>query len=380
LTAAERAAALADPAFDPVLRDEVASLLGHELDAATDFLNRAAVPWVVPATAPKDRTGQRLGPWRIVRRIGTGGMGDVFEAHRADGRFQGLAAIKLLKRGMDSQAVLARFAQEQQALALLSHPHIARLLDAGISDDGLPYFVMERVQGQPIDQACEGLPLAQRLMLFLQLCEAVAHAHRNLLVHRDLKPSNVMVDDDGRVKLLDFGIAKARQRLAETTTTGMKGKYAYMSPEQCRGDPVDHRSDIFASGVVLWECLTRRRLFKHSNKLMVLKMILEGHVAPPSRVNPAVPPVLDEICLRALAKSPDERYSWAEEMSSDLDRALATGSDHVSSAQLTDYLQQVFAEDQRRRSEWANSASLADVSVRQETAEHWLDFLPSATN
>jgi serine/threonine protein kinase len=152
---------------------------------------------------------KRVGRYELRRLLGRGGMGEVWLAERDDGAWRGEAAVKLLQRGMDSQAVLARFALERQALARLAHPHIARLLDAGVSGDGMPYFVMERVRGQPIDRACEGRPLAERLGLFLQLADAVAHAHGKLLLHRDLKPSNVLVDEAGDVKLLDFGIAKA---------------------------------------------------------------------------------------------------------------------------------------------------------------------------
>jgi serine/threonine protein kinase len=172
-----------------------------------------------------DRQGERLGSWEIVGAIGHGGMGDVYEVRRADGSFEGRAAAKLLRRGLDSVAVLARFAQEQQVLARLNHPHIARLYDAGRSAEGLPYFVMELVEGQPIDQACKPLALEARLALFLQLADAVAHAHRHLLVHRDLKPGNVMVTQEGQVKLLDFGIAKAldpAEADASTTQAGVR--------------------------------------------------------------------------------------------------------------------------------------------------------------
>ena len=224
----DAAVALIDPAraalvnaadVSEAVRVEVRSLLEFDpartaSDAASGgFLNEPAAATLL-GEAPPDagapaRIGERLGAWQIVRRLGSGGMGDVFEARRADGSFEGRAAIKLIKRGMDSEAVLQRFAQERQALARLHHPHIATLLDAGLSDDQLPYFVMEFVDGLPIDEAARSLPIEQRIGLFLQLADAVAHAHRNLLVHRDLKPGNVLVTPRGEVKLLDFGIAKA---------------------------------------------------------------------------------------------------------------------------------------------------------------------------
>ena len=233
--------------------------------AATAFLEGAAGP---DGTA---RAGERLGAWQIVRRLGSGGMGDVFEAHRADGSFEGRAAVKLIKRGMDSEAVLQRFAQERQALARLHHPNIATLLDAGLSNDGLPYFVMEFVDGVPIDEAVRGLPIEQRIKLFLQLADAVAHAHRNLLVHRDLKPGNVLVTAQGEVKLLDFGIAKALASLdglaeglaesglsANDTTIGTARPFTphYASPEQVRGEPVGTATDIYSLGVLLYQLLT----------------------------------------------------------------------------------------------------------------------------
>ena len=182
----ERAAALAASGLDKAAQDEVRSLLQHhdEATSADEFLStpasldEAASSDTRPAPA---LPGQRLGAWQVVRPLGAGGMGEVFEARRADGSYEGRAAVKLLKRGMDSAAVLQRFAQERNALARLSHPHIARLLDAGASAEGLPFFVMDYVDGKPIHEAALGRPLEQRLQLFLQLASAVAHAHRNLL-------------------------------------------------------------------------------------------------------------------------------------------------------------------------------------------------------
>ncbi len=223
-------------------------------------------------TTTDSRVGETMGAWRIVRHLGEGGMGQVWLAERADGAWRGEAAIKVLKRGMDSAAVLARFALERQALASLQHPHIAQLLDAGRTADHLPYFVMERVSGQAIDKACEGLPLEARLTLFLQLADAVAHAHRNLVVHRDLKPGNVLVTAHGQVKLLDFGIAKALEPAqppspsaplatsAAITDLGQRPYTPhYASPEQVRGERIGTATDVYSLGVLLYVLLTGQR-------------------------------------------------------------------------------------------------------------------------
>ena len=334
LSAAEREALLADPALDPALVAEVRSLLGF--DAAPSPLDLPVpVPVPAPAAAPT-RVGQRLGAWRISGALGSGGMGEVWAAERDDGRYAASAAIKVLKRGMDSAAVLARFAHEQQALARLQHPHIAHLLDAGISPDGLPYFVMERVQGRPIDQACEGLPLEARLQLFLQLTDAVAHAHRNLLVHRDLKPGNVLVGDDGRVKLLDFGIAKALDPVDGSLTGAGERPFTphYASPEQVRGEPVSTATDIYSLGVLLYVLLTGERPYgrQASTPHDAARAVLEEEPTRPSSLARPVPGWertrrrlqgdLDNILLKALEKPVDRRYASVDALAADIRACL----------------------------------------------------------
>ncbi len=348
LAPAEREALLARPGLPPALVAELRSLLAHaaQVAQADGFLDRAAEPALAAATGA---AGQQLGAWRLVAPLGAGGMGEVWRAERADGRYQGAAAVKLLKRGMDSAAVLARFAQEQQALARLNHPHIARLLDAGLSPDGRPYFVMELVDGQPIDRACEALALEARLQLFLQLADAVAHAHRHLLVHRDLKPGNVLVSTEGQVKLLDFGIAKAlspeagpagaadtgADTGADTTQQGQRPFTPhYASPEQVRGEPVSTATDLYSLGVLLYVMLTGQRPYgrQATSPLEAARAVLEEEPTRPSSVATPSPGWeatrrrlqgdLDNILLKALEKPLARRYASVDALAADIRACL----------------------------------------------------------
>lgn len=345
---AEREPFIAAAEVDESIRAEIRSLLAHDPDQ-TDQQNAGFLshPAALTVLGAPERIGEQLGPWQIVRSLGSGGMGDVFEAHRADGSYQGRAAVKLLKPGMTSAAVLQRFAQERQALARMHHPHIATLLDAGLSSDGLPYFVMEFVDGTPIDQAVLGLNLTQRLNLFLQLTQAVSHAHQNLLVHGDLKPGNVLVTVEGQVKLLDFGIVMALDpadasntgaaELANDRTLPFTPNYA--SPEQVRGEPVGTATDIYSLGVLLYQLLTGVRPTGRdaSTPAQAALSVLDETPTRPSSLPDGISSDphwlkhrkhlsgdLDHILLKTLEKSARRRYTSVDALAADL-RAYLDG-------------------------------------------------------
>jgi eukaryotic-like serine/threonine-protein kinase len=254
---ARRARKLADLRIDdPAVRAELESLL-QAAHAASEFLATPARP----AAQGIDQglpAGASLGPWRIDRRIGRGGMGEVYEATRTQGGFHQRVAVKILQLDADSQA--ERFLAEREILARLEHPGIARLHDGGVTGDGRPYMAMEFVEGSPITAYCEEhhASLDQRLRLFMQVCDAVAYAHQHLVVHRDLKPSNILVSTTGHVKLLDFGIAKLLdvERAQLTMTRAAPLTPACASPEQLAGGPVTTASDVYALGLLLFELLT----------------------------------------------------------------------------------------------------------------------------
>lgn len=345
----QREAQLSTADASDAVRAEVRSLLAHADD--TRWL-RAPAASGLPAATPV-QAGDRFGSWQVVRPLGSGGMGEVFAARRADGQFEGRAAIKLLKHGLDSgRAVLKRFALERSALARLNHPNIARLYDAGQSAGGLPYFVMELVEGRPIDGVALEHPLERRLALFLQLTEAVSHAHRHLLVHRDLKPGNVLVTAEGQVKLLDFGIAKAldphdRERPHADVTQAHARPFTpqYASPEQVRGEAVSTATDIYSLGVLLYVMLTGARPYGRSATTPheAARSVLEEEASPPSSLGAdlVTDPQwlatrrrlrgdLDNILLKALDKRIDRRYRSVEALGADV-RAFLTG--HPVSAQ-----------------------------------------------
>ena len=312
---------------DSDLRREVESLLAS--DAKADgFLSTSAesfsAPFVVASAAREsgDKSGDIVGRYRLVEEIGRGGMGTVWLAERADGQFEQRVALKLIKRGMDSDEILARFIRERQILARLEHPNIARLLDGGVGDDGRPYFAMELISGSPITtySSDQNLAVEQRLGLFIIVARTVAYAHRNLIVHRDIKPSNVLVDQKGEIKLLDFGIAKLLDDEndpagAATKTTGRLMTAEYASPEQIAGEQVTTASDVYQLGMLLHELLTGQRPNAERAKS-------SGSVRRPSGVERKLRGDLDTITRRALHEEPARRYPSADDLAEDVERHL----------------------------------------------------------
>jgi serine/threonine protein kinase len=310
---------------DPDLRQQVESLLFHmDHDAGAV---EAAVDEAVLGAGGASLAGQRLGPWRLERQIGEGGMGAVYLAVRADEAYRKEVAVKVLRAGLHGGTMLARFRSERQILAELDHPNIARLLDGGATPAGVPYLVMEFVAGAPVTDWCaaRAVPLSDRLVLFRKVCGAVQYAHARLVVHRDLKPSNILVTGDGTPKLLDFGIAKllgegAAGVTAPVTEAGLRLMTPeYASPEQVRGDPVTTSCDVYALGVVLYELVTGRRPFVFTERTPreIERRILEE--APPP---PGLGTDLDNIVMLALDKDQARRYASVDQLDEDVRRCL----------------------------------------------------------
>jgi serine/threonine protein kinase/TolB-like protein len=366
---------------DPAIHDQVRALLASHAHAA-EFLERPAIRALGDASSATARgegvdsnAGRMIGPYCIESCIGRGGMGSVYLARRADLAFERRVAIKMIRPGMDSDVIIRRFQHERQILASLDHPHIARLFDGGSTPDGLPYFVMEYVEGTPIDRYADArrLDTKARIELCLGVLDAVQHAHERGIVHRDLKPSNVLVTASGSPKLLDFGIAKILDPEAQGASTltilarAMTPDYA--SPEQVRGEPVTPATDVYAVGLLLYELLTGHRPYRLGSRTPheIARVICEQDPLKPSAVVDqmdiiAVPDAtgtatnqeaisrrrdgspellrrrlagaLDAIVLKALRKEPSERYSTAAALADDLqcyldDRPVSAARDAV---------------------------------------------------
>src|SRR5215470_5012884 len=328
---------------DEELRREVLSLIAR--DTSEDFIQEPIASAALSFTVePKDDlTEERIGPYRVTRLIGRGGMGAVYEAERDAEQFQQQVAIKIIKRGMDTDFVRDRFLLERQILASLDHPHIARLFDGGVTQDGLPYFVMEFVAGEPITTYCRRrrLSVNKKLQLFRKVCSAVQHAHQKLVIHRDLKPSNILIAEDGAPKLLDFGIAKLLSPDVSQSHTRTEAALRlmtpeYASPEQARGQAVATTTDVYSLGVVLYELLTERRPreFKtylpgeierafHGAEIKEPSKVVSRNTGAGARLARSLAGDLDNIVLMAMCKEPERRYQSVEQFSEDIRRHLA---------------------------------------------------------
>jgi serine/threonine protein kinase len=366
LAPAERSAYLDKRcAGDGSLRDDVEPMLLDEQQLSPRFLESTSMAEAAASILREEKNpwiGRQVGSYRIVEQIGAGGMGEVYRAFRADDHYRKEVALKLIRSGHDSGSVIARFKNERQILAGLEHPNVARLMDGGSTEDGLPYFVMELIEGQPINEYCQSqkLSISERLTLFLEVCAAVQYAHQRLIIHRDIKPGNILVTRDGVPKLLDFGIAKildAQNGLdqAESTLTMFRVLTPqYASPEQVRGKPITTTSDVYSLGVVLYVLLTGRGPYGISGGTAeeAIRAVCETEPLRPStavragRSEACGPGLdspsahnaqgsapdklakqlrgdLDNIVLMALRKEAQRRYASVEQFAEDIRRNLA---------------------------------------------------------
>jgi TolB-like protein/Tfp pilus assembly protein PilF len=355
-------------ASDPALRAEIESLLASH-DESGNFIETPVAAGAVKAIAEtsfEQLAGRRVGSYRLIREIGRGGMGTVYLAERADEQYRKLVAIKIVRRGMDSEDIVRHFRNERQILASLENPNIARLLDGGTTEDGRPYLVMEYVEGTTVTEYCDAQRLTTdaRLRLFRIICEAVHYAHQNFVIHRDLKPSNILITQTGTPKLLDFGIAKVlnlepSNGSTERTRTELRALTPdYASPEQILGEKPTVASDVYSLGIVLYELLTGHRPYRSINlsphelarlvceqepmkpSIVVyqVEVIERGHGAPSTTITPEsvsrardtqrdklrrnLTGDVDNIILMALRKEPQRRYESAAQFSADIGRYL----------------------------------------------------------
>jgi len=320
---------------DAAIHGEVVSLLNVQVEDR--FLDRFFVGLETgPDPAPKN---SRIGPYRILDKLGDGGMGSVYLAARDDGVYRQRVAVKILKKDMDTAQFAARFERERQILASLNHPNIAKLLDGGATADGLPYLIMEYIEGEPLRAYCDRreLSAAQRLDLFKKICHAVHYAHQNLVVHRDLKPANILVDAEGEPKLLDFGIAKmlAQDAVGPQTVTAASFSMMtpeYASPEQIQCEPITTASDVYSLGVALYELLAGRRPYRLDTRSFeeIRKAICEKEPirlrdgasvdADYGRLLREAPADMESVVAMALRKEPNRRYASALQLAEDIDR------------------------------------------------------------
>jgi tetratricopeptide (TPR) repeat protein/predicted Ser/Thr protein kinase len=323
LSTSERAKYFTEHAVDDDVRREVETLLAFDA-GATEFLETdisAAAKRALPQFEPKH---WRCGPYLLLHMIGRGGMGAVYLAERVDGEVSQSVAIKLLPLGA-GDAYRQRFLQERQILSSLTHPNIARMMDAGHLDNGQPYLAMEYIDGRPIDVFALGSSVRQKTGLFLKVCSAVSYLHRNLVIHRDLKPSNILVTAEGEPKLLDFGIAKILDATTDATMTAMRMLTPdYASPEQVIGGRISTSTDIYSLGAVLYRLLTGKAAheFEDHSAEAIAQMVTAREVTRPSRWSPELKGDVESVLLKALRKDPLERYATVEQFAEDLQAFL----------------------------------------------------------
>src|SRR6202451_4664198 len=355
----------------PALRE---ALLPEELEAAarnclTSLPKLGAAEGADLASASGLKPGARVGPYELIRPLGAGGMAEVCLARRADGAFKREVALKLPMLAHARVGLEARFARERDILASLEHPHIARLYDAGVDPQGLPYLAMEYVQGEPLTGWCDAhrLGIPERLGLFLQVLEAVQYAHEKQVIHRDLKPSNILVTKAGQVRLLDFGVAtlldngEVAGKTPLTTVYGHALTPIYSSPELIRGDPITAKSDIYSLGVVLFELLTGDRPYRlnaGASRAILEHAIAAAEVRKPStqivqeaggargvtheQLTRQLRGDIDRIVLKSLEKEPQARYASAAAMADDVQRYLDGKPISTQPPRLSYRLRQVF--------------------------------------
>jgi serine/threonine-protein kinase len=368
LDTARRAALLHSACGDDAeLRTEVESLLASSREAPA-MLDVPAIQTFgdLPTARPDERRiGQRVGAYRLTDVVASGGMGTVYLAERADEQFEKRVAVKLIRHGMADEQSLRRFRNERQTLASLDHPNIARLLDGGVTSDGLPFLVMEYVEGLPIERYCDArrLSTVQRMRLFLTVCSAVQYAHQSLIVHRDIKPNNILVTGDGVPKLLDFGIAKVLDDEREPLEEGTVGEHRmltpeYASPEQIRNEPITTATDVYSLGVVLYVLLTGHRPYRlrsrslyevqravceqepvypslavshtvevtatdGTTRTITPEMVSATREGEPGRLRRRLVGDVDAIVMRAMHKDSRRRYPSAQQVADDIERYLS---------------------------------------------------------
>ena len=314
LPPADREKALAERGIRADIRSELEDLLGFDASNTANLTDCVSgVARELLAGTP-GRTAGSCGQYRLDRLLGRGGMGSVYLAERADGEIQQSVAVKVLRADSEGPDWHDRFLNERQILATLNQPSIVHVIDAGHTDDGRPYLVMEYVEGKPIDEYANGIGLRAKLALFLAVCDGVSHAHRRLIIHRDLKPSNIIVDSSGRPKLLDFGIAKLLDASGNDTQTLERFMTpGYASPEQLRGAVQSTATDVYSLGSVLYKLLTG-----HTPRESNHTALVAGEVVPPKRWNPDLPADLDSILRKSLRDEPEERYASVDALAGDI--------------------------------------------------------------